>query len=305
MYNAEQKTRFVKDFTASESMRAVALSIFNGFGPYEEAWHADLCTRSAEDISLVLDHFRWRSAQSAKGPMYILREYAKWCLKHNIPGACDGVLQADYDGMDSVRRSTVKNPRHLAAYLDILFEPEERKTAELNYRGFFWLAYAGMNLDDIFLVREKHMDFRNMLVLFNGTEYPIYQQGMNTLRSCTELASYQFTTYAYSKVRPRAPGDYILRGYTQPVPDRKKMMNKLSIYTRRACDAGKTDLRLNYGDVWTSGIFYRKLEAELAGEPLSFDAELDKIYGDENSTAKKKKRTVFMNDYSRWKQTLL
>ena len=305
MYNAEQKTRFVKDFTVSENMRAVALSVFNSFEPYEEAWHADLCTRSAGDIAEVLNHFRWRSVQSSNAPLYILRSYAKWCMEHKVPGACDGVLKADYDRTAALKRSTVKNPRHLAVYLDAVFIPEASKTVELIFRGFFWLAYAGMDIDDIFLVRKEHMDFERMFVRFNDTEYPIYPQGLNALRLCTDLSHFEYNAYAYSVSRPRAEGDYIMRSFAASVPDRKKTMTRLSKFTRRACESGKTEMRLNYGDVWNSGVFYRKLEAELAGEPVSFDAELDRIYGDRDSENKSKRRIAFFTDYNRWKQTLL
>lgn len=45
MYNAELKSRFVKDYTKSINTANVATTVFEAFEPYETSWNADLCTR--------------------------------------------------------------------------------------------------------------------------------------------------------------------------------------------------------------------------------------------------------------------
>ena len=44
MYNAELKSRFVKDYTKSINTANVATTVFEAFEPYETSWNADLCT---------------------------------------------------------------------------------------------------------------------------------------------------------------------------------------------------------------------------------------------------------------------
>ena len=56
MYNAELKSRFVKDYTKSINTANVATTVFEAFEPYETSWNADLCTRDREELSMRYLH---------------------------------------------------------------------------------------------------------------------------------------------------------------------------------------------------------------------------------------------------------
>lgn len=100
MYNAELKSRFVKDYTKSINTANVATTVFEAFEPYETSWNADLCTRDREELQPAIDEILWHCAPEASGCLItILKEYVKGCIAMKVPDACDGMLNIEAGGV--------------------------------------------------------------------------------------------------------------------------------------------------------------------------------------------------------------
>ena len=93
MYNEELKTRFIRDYTGSLNTANVATTIFNAFEKYEQEWNADLCTKSAEELQPAVDEVVGLRTKSKWMTLIILKEYVKWCIAMQVPGACDGMTR--------------------------------------------------------------------------------------------------------------------------------------------------------------------------------------------------------------------
>ena len=92
MYNAELKSRFIKDYTKSINTANVATTVFEAFEPYEVSWNADLCTKNKEELQPAIDE--------------ILALRAKSHVTHDSEGICEVVYC--YEGAECLRR----NARH-------------------------------------------------------------------------------------------------------------------------------------------------------------------------------------------------
>ena len=316
MYNAEQKDRFIKAFTTSEKARADAKRIFDLLEPSEEAAWADLCTMDADLLRPILGKVSGFRSGSAELPMRILRGYARWCQENRIPGACDGLLRVKSVGAENVAKRTVKNPRGLQVYLDLICEKESEETADNVIRAFAWLAYAGMKDEDIFLVRTGDVDLENLKVVFNGVSYPIYPEALPAIKNCVTLSGFSYKHPNYPvRILPRISGDLLLRSI-RSVPELQSMRVNLSRRGKKAMASGKTERLLSYYGIWLSGVFYRMHEEELASDlPPDFQAFVNSTVGSKlykldsgNNTQEAKRRQLareYLADYVRWKQTLL
>lgn len=314
MYNAELKEKFAKEYTESISVRDACMFVFNAFEERELEWGADLCTQSKETLEPIVENMVGLRAKSYLR-FKILQEYVKWCLKNNVPGACDGMLRIDVSELSKMRQQTVKNPMHLQMYLDAVCEDESQETADDTVRCFYWLAYAGMAEEDIFKITAKDVDLSNMLVHFNGEDYPIYREAIPAFKNCMTLTQFLYKNPNYTKkaiYRERAEGDMLIRSI-RAMPSIQSMRTQLS---KRSTDyKNKTPLRLTYYRVWISGVFYRMHEAELAGMTVDFSGLAAKFMQGKNykfdsgrGTRAAKQRKVaadYKHDYERWKATLI
>ena len=224
------------------------------------------------------------------------------------------MLHIDNVGLGKVRTQTVFNPTELQKYLDTICEPESEKTTDNIYRCFYWLAFAGMEEEDILKVRCSDVDFENMVVHFGGEEYEIYRAAIPAFRNAATLTEfvYKHPNYPPDKrvIRNRALGDTLIRGIRSAVSV-KSLRVELSRRSKKCIDEGLTEKQLSYYRVWLSGMFYRMYEAENAGMPVSFSGAADKFMeGKEykldtgRNTPEAKKRAVmndYMQDYERWK----
>lgn len=310
MYNESLKSGFVADYTKSMSTAQHASVVFEAFAPYEERWQADLCTRSAEELQPIVNEVAGLRAKSRWMALSILKEYVKWCLAMKVPGARDGMLQIEVVGLDKVRKQMVSGPLHLQQYLNTIFDNEADETIDNIYRCFFWLAFAGLDEDDILFVTGDDVDFDNMVIRYGRTEYPIYREAIPALRNAISLTDFAYKHPGYSKTvrRNRVLGVTLMRGIKA---DSKvmTMRSTLSKRTGRALKDGLTTLQLSYYRVWISGLFYRMYERERAGESVSFADEAERYvskrtYHNEHRPLSTQVNIVardYMEDYQRWK----
>ena len=134
MYNEGLKINFIRNYTQSINTANVATTVFTAFEPHEEAWGADLCTKSTEELQPVIDEIVGLRSKSQWMSLTILKEYVKWCITMNVPGACDGMLRITAVGLDKVRKQMVTSPLHLQRYLNEVFDPEGDETIDNLYR---------------------------------------------------------------------------------------------------------------------------------------------------------------------------
>lgn len=312
MYNQEKKMQFIQEYSTKPSMKKICITIFEAFEEYELGWNADLCTRTADELQPIINKMVGFRARSKWIRLIILKEYARWCIGMGIPGACDGMLQITNVGLDKVKIQTVASPIHLQTYLDAICEPEERCTTDNIYRCYYWLAYAGMDEEDILNVKCEDVDFRNMQINYprKMTVVPLYPQALKAFHNCVELESFVFNHPNYTKTvwKPRADGNTLIRGIRAQVT-LKSIRVELS--RRSKAKEDKTPLRLSYFRVWISGIFYRMYEGEVVGEEPYFDdivaeqmeGKTYKLDSGRNTMAAKHRQLVrdYEEDYQRWK----
>lgn len=311
MYNEEMKSRFIREYTGSLNTANVATTIFNAMEEHEKSWNADLCTRSSEELQPVITEITGLRSRSKWMALTILKEYVKWCIAMQVPGACDGMLQIQTVGLDKVKHQMVSSPLHLQKFLDDVFDPESEETLDNIYRCYFWMAFGGIDEEDTILIQNEQVDFGQMVIYYKTTNIPIYREALPAFRNAVSLISFLYKHPNYSKPvrRDRVPGDTLMRGI-RATTKTFTMRTTLSKRNIKAIEDGLTDLQLSFYRVRMSGLFYRVYEMERAGIPTSFseaalrvmDGKTYTLHGREKLEHRQNKiERSYMEDYQRWK----
>ena len=311
MYNEEMKSRFIREYTGSLNTANVATTIFNAMEEHEKSWNADLCTRSSEELQPVITEITGLRSKSKWMTLTILKEYVKWCIAMQVPGACDGMLQIQTVGLDKVKHQMVSSPFHLQKFLDDVFDPESEETLDNIYRCYFWMAFGGIDEEDTILIQNEQVDFGQMVIYYKTTNIPIYREALPAFRNAVSLSSFLYKHPNYSKPvrRDRVPGDTLMRGI-RATTKTFTMRTTLSKRNIKAIEDGLTDLQLSFYRVRMSGLFYRVYEMERAGIPTSFseaalrvmDGKTYTLHGREKLEHRQNKiERSYMEDYQRWK----
>lgn len=314
MYNNELKTKFIGDYTQSINTANVATTVFTAMEPFEEAWQADLCTKSTEELQPVIDQVVALRTGSQWMSLTILKEYVRWCMAMRVPGACDGMLHITAAGLNKVRHQTVSSPLHLQQYLDAVFSKEEDGTVDNLYRCYYWMAYGGIQYDDVLLVKVSDVNFPEMCIRYGDTSVPIYREALPAFHNAVELTSFLYRHPKYAKPirRDRVPGDTLIRGYREITTQSQasNLRSKMSHLSTDAVKQGKTELQLSFYRVWISGLFYRMYERERAGLPVDFTSVAASLMADKTYIIKgrtkiehrhRQRGRDYMEDYQRWK----
>lgn len=314
MYNESLKAKFIEEYTKSMSRYDVCVKAFNAIEPYENDWGADFCTRTSEELAPVIEQLVGFRVRSRWQRIIIFKKYVSWCIASGVEGACDGMLHVDNVGLSKIRSQTIFNPMELQRYLNAICEPESEQTIDNIYRCFYWLAFAGMDEEDILKVRCADVDFQNMVVHFDDDEYEIYRDAIPAFRNAATLTEfvYKHPNYPPDKrvIRNRAPGNTLIRGIRSAVSV-KSLRVELSRRSKKCIDDGLTEKQLSYYRVWLSGLFYRVYQGELAGIPVDFssaavrfmDGKIYKLDSGRNTPEAKKRAVMndYLQDYERWK----
>ena len=320
MYNADQKKQFILNYTKTDSTRKACVALFNALEPMEESWGADISTVGANSAKEAIENVVGMRMDSITQRLAILRKYAQWCLDNNKEGARGDLLIVKIDSEAKMRKQTVKNPKHLQAYLNAICSPESEQKADNVIRCYFWLAYAGLDEEDALRVNSKDVDLARMIITLDGREYVLPRESRAAISNCKTLKSFRFDHPNYTANSPvernRAAGEKILRG-VRSEPTSNVIRSVASRAARIAERNNKTDLRLSYFRVWLSGLFYRIYEDDVAGiidvhaAFVSYAEEEERRKNPELDMTDKAQRTkvlhvanTYFRDYKRWKATL-
>lgn len=313
MYNAEIKHQFISEVVSSTPWKLkLCESVFGNTEKYEEEWGADLCTKSAEELQPMISQIAGFRSRSKWSRLILLKDYVKWCMEMQVDGACPGMLEIKSIGLDKVKQQTIANPKHLQNYLNAICEPASTQATDNIYRCYYWLAYAGMDEEDILKVKCTDVDFKRLEVKYDKkfTVVPIYPEGLEAFHNCVELKQFLYVHPKYSKEiwKNRANGDTLIRGI-KSIPTLKALRVELSRRSKQNSD--KTPLKLSYFRVWLSGVFYRMYEQEIIGVPPDFNAIVSqqmegktyKLDSGRNTIEAKHRQLVrdYEEDYERWK----
>ncbi len=307
MYNEDLKKRFIEEKTKSESTKQYAYALFNSFESDERGWGADLCTRDTNDLESAVNKMVGLRRNSRWTTLSILKEYVRFCIDEQVPGACDAMLHVEVNNLEKVRTHMVSGPVHLQKYLDVVFETESKETIDNIYRCFYWLAFAGIYEDDAFKVTTKDVVLDLMTINYEGESFPIYREAIPAFKNAIDLEVFSFSHPKYTKDshKDRAPGELLIRG-TKSSTCQANMRSIISSKGKKAVDDGLTEQHLSYSRIWLSGLFYRTYENERAGSGVDFTkAAVRSMQGktyknDENQ----RKRIIhdYNDDYQRWKE---
>lgn len=312
MYNEDLKTKFIEGYTNSISTAKVCTTIFNVFESYEQEWKSDLCTKSTEELQPIIDNITGMRVRSKWMRLIILKDYVKWCIGMKVPGACDGMLKIKTVGLDKIKHQMVASPLQLQMYLDAIFDPESEETVDNIYRCFYWLAYGGVEEDDVLNIKCSDVDLANMIVRYKDTEVPIYREALSAFKNCMNLTQFVYKHPNYDKLvyKDRAAGDTLVRGITSQ-PSLLAMRVTLSRRSKKKAEDGTTDLKMSYFRVWISGLFYRMYERERVGFKVDFtnaaaqfmEGKTYKLDSSRNTLDAKKRQLArdYLDDYERWK----
>lgn len=319
MYNEKVKSKFIKEFSTNTGRRHVATVMFNALEPYERQWEADVCTKSKDELQPVIGEIIGFRTNSKKLRLSILKDYIKWCIQNEVEGACSELFLIEEFGLEKLKRQMVANPQHLQRYLNCICDVETEETVDCVYRCFYWLAYSGMEEDDVLNVKSSDVDFTDMVIRYGEKEYPIYREALHAFKNCVNLTQFRYKhpNYAPDKVvfKERAVGDILLRG----IGESKSIKAFRVDMSRRAknprfkptIEDKSLDLKLSFYRVWLSGLFYRTYEAERAGMPADFlvaaeefmEGKTYKLDSGRNLIGAKQRQLAsdYLEDYNRWK----
>ena len=327
MYNADIKTRFINEFSTSEARKKAATVMFNTIGRYEKEFGADICTASVEDVKTVMQNIVGFRQYSDSLRLSILNEYIRWCINNKIPGANADIIGIEVDLDEKFKTQTVSGPVHLQKYLDSIFEKESEDTVDCTYRCMCWMAFGGVEDKYMMSITASDVIFDEMVVRYNGYDYPIYNESLASFRKCATLTSFKYNHPNTNEVyRIRVGGNSLLRGLslTNDGLERNRslefMRDTLSFkqrekkYRYRFDKNDKSvDLKLSIYRIRTSGIFYRMYEAERAGmQPDFIDVATKRVLDNLDKYKNRDKTSLNMNiiktakgylkDYQKWKQ---
>lgn len=268
MYNEELKMKFIRQYTKSVKYSRICMYTFDTTAPFEVEWGADICTRSVEEITPVIQLMTGLRKHSKYQKVSILRAYANWCIANEVDGATDAALHVKIDGTEKFREQMSANPMQFSMTLDKIFYPESFDTVDNMLRVYCWLIYGGLSEEEARLVKASDVDLVHAVVRSGVKEIPIYRQSIAAFEKCINLRSIAHYPSEDKDTRSyidRVEGDELVRGIYR-VPNTLSFRTEISKRSLAALKfRGDGVARLSTNKIRVSGLFYRMHEAELAG----------------------------------------
>ena len=314
IYQEDTKHAFL-DGIADKTNRNILLSCFRSSFPFENSSGKDLSAFTEEELRPVMTKiFNTKIRRKSRVTVVsLLSQYFDWCVHHGVSGAIEHDMSVFRSGDILSDEMMIFSPGHLQQFLDKIFDPESDQTIDNLYRCYYWMAYAGLSVEDTIRLKPENFDLENLEVEINGDAGVLYRQGLACIRNCISLLQFRYRHPLYASntevFKDRIPGDYIFRGIKGNFDDPTAALAGFRIAIAR--HNTQSGISLNYKRVLYSGIFYRAYEYEVEyGKPPLFtqivgDHPIGKrIVSTEKSSAKRKLNVYasnMQNDYEIWK----
>lgn len=314
MYNEELKERFLESVTESEHTRAVYRGIFRITEKFEIEAGLDVCEMDSVTGKKTAESLLNLSGASVEKRLTLLKQYVRWCVKNNVPGAALGFLDVrPTPPYNRMRDKMVSGARMLRDYLNIVFDPPEENTVHNLYRCYLWLAFMGAPYDRIAEIRRSDVDLAARTVTVYGEILSIPDEAIPEFRNCANLE--RFGIRDSGKELIRYPGGMLLNGTNDSV-NPVNIRVKVSTLEKKACDEGWTKRRLSYNNTRLSGIFSRAMRDEMTGVKPDFSEAAQKLEAEDARTGAVPKEETrayriserergLRQDYRRWKLVFL
>ena len=311
MYNQSLKERFIASITDSENTANAYRLVFRVSEPYETNAGLDLCQMDEHIGKPLANKLVGTSGASVEKRLNLAKYYVKWCAKEGVPGARLDFLNVSPNMYRNIMRNMVSGPIMLEEYLGQVFDRAEEETVHNTYRCYLWLGFLGVPKQLSEDLSPGSVDLERRIVEADGVPYEIYDEAMPVFRNCVCLSYFRSKQRYGTIVKPRSLGNQILRG----MADRFSLNNlsiKVTTLEANALRDGKTTRRISDDRARLSGIFYRALNAEMAGIDAGFRAEAEKLTDEdtkqrEGTTDKwvqqriAARENTLRRDYERWK----
>lgn len=280
MYNAEQKNAFFRDNDHwGNATRKKMRLYFERISQLEEKFGKDVCRFDESQVREVAKLISGYLLNQTN--VQWLRWYANWCAEQGFAEA-GSPLSMIVSEVDTNRyvRSMVSGPKDLEAMLDKFLDPISMGTIDVVNRCAFWLAFCGVDPQHIDKITSEHIDLENMVICYEGFEFPIYQEALKTIQKSMEITEFRYFHPKYSRdiIRKRDGGLELIRGFegSKCSLTRVKDTVKRSIMDVEARLGVDLNIKISFDHIFYSGIFSRAYEHELkSGFAPSFAADIE------------------------------
>jgi len=269
MFNESQKSAFLKQYISRMYLVRTAIAAFEVFAPYENAWGADLCTKSAEELQAPFNEVFSSRTKGRYVSVMLLREYTRWCMEQGFNGACDGMLQVQIPGLEEVRYRYESDPADLHACLNLFLKDEAAEMSDLITRGFCWTCYSGIPVDGVLDLTTDCVDFSEMKIWFRGQSFPMYRESLLTFMQLVRLQDFRFFYMGHYIRRKRTGGNMLFRGIRE-LKEPKQLVARLRQEVVAVNKEREVDRTIAPQWISDSGMFYRAYQDELRGIPATF-----------------------------------
>lgn len=272
MYNAELKTRFIRDYTENIFTANAVQDMFNLIEPFEHKYGVDFSCMTVDQATEAVSSIQSLRASSMEYRIAAIKSYIKWCRNSGIEGVNSDIEFIKPKGLEHIKHVMIKDPNHLASVLNKIFVPIKENSIENIYRFYLWMYYSGMNEDQIFACTRDDIDYKRMEIVVGGERFPIYRESLNVVVFCAdakELAERHALMIDSRDTVDRYPGKELFRTI-RPLKNKDSARTVISSYLLRAYNDGRTDVKVTRRMLHLSGMFYRMYCREADGFPVDF-----------------------------------
>ncbi len=267
MYNVDLKNKFIEQVN-NEASKEIYRRLFSRVSQVEFELDQDLCQISDEDkIQEILYLICGVKKNTTNVVLSRCKQYIQWCLREKVPGATDALLNNQYNSDEKFLTGLVGSAKDLTRCLNVVFDKEIKHTYDNVCRCFFWLAFIGVPLKDVFEIKSSDVDLNKKKITHNSAAYEICDEAMPSITNCVKLRAFMYSHPNYSTdiSRDRVNSDQLLRG----IKNEAKITTLKPTISKRVNQKGI--IQLKYDKVLLSGIFCRMYQRELDGYPINFE----------------------------------
>lgn len=272
-YNSEQKLAFMAS-GRQKAKPGKLIRLFDAFAPYEELWGFDLVLQGIEPLQNAFDQITGEFSEAGRvEALTVLMAYREWYLETSgKKDPCEGILLLNAEQAEDVRRKYVASQQHLRMVLDEVYDDPSENTLDCVFRGYFWLAFIGVPSSEIISITMDEVDFYTMQIHHKGIDYKLPQEGVAEFHKLCELTHFRSVhrNPDYEHIKTRISGDELLRGSA------KVSLGKQYLNDSACRKIVRSDYKLDFGDVFASGLFCRLFEFERLGRPIEFKGDVTK-----------------------------